>query len=61
MGKMLSQKGGETMWRRFELLWPENEKALVALVEAKGLSRENIILILETLALKDFHSDETAR
>ena len=49
------------MWRRFELLCPENEKALVALVEAKGLSRENIILILETLALKDVHSDETAR
>ena len=46
--------------RRFELLKPENEKALLALLEAKELSREDIILILQTLSLTDYSGRETA-
>lgn len=38
-------------YRRFELIDKEKEQALLALIKQKGLSREDLILILSTLKL----------
>ena len=39
-------------WRRFKLIAPENEEALTAMLNSKGITREDLILIFQTLELR---------
>ena len=39
-------------WRRFELLAPEKEKALLELLERKQLDRQDLLLILSVIRLR---------
>ena len=41
-----------SIMRRFALIDKEKEKAFLTLVKQKGLTRENVILILSTVKLK---------
>lgn len=40
---------GETMWRRFEIIDKSREDALLDLLDKKGISRADLILILRTI------------
>ncbi len=40
------------IWRRFALIDKSKEKAFLTLVKQKGLTREDVILILSTVKLK---------
>lgn len=59
---MTSREGGERKmsWRRFTIKTPEKEKALNELFDKKGITREDLILILSTLELNEsaFESSE---
>lgn len=43
----------ETIYRRFELINKENEKKLNQLINKKGLTRDDLTLILKTIKLTD--------
>lgn len=40
-------------WRRFKLVKPENEKELNKMLGNKNITREDLILILSTLELRE--------
>jgi hypothetical protein len=42
-------------WRRFELLDTSKENKLLELIQAKNLSKEDLIFILETIKLREFN------
>ncbi len=42
----------DPIWRRFEIVDKKKEKALLALAKQKGLTHEDLILILSTVKLK---------
>lgn len=43
----------EEIYRRFELINKENEKKLNQLINEKGLTRDDLTLILKTIKLTD--------
>ena len=52
----------QTEYRRFVIIGTaEQQKALETLIEIRGLSREDLILILHTLALRNPSFDTLAK
>jgi hypothetical protein len=41
------------IWRRFEIVKDENEDRLLELIDNKSLSREDLLLILNTIRIRD--------
>ncbi len=43
----------EMEWRRFEIIDKKNEDKLLKLLDDKNLSREDLLLILNTIKIRD--------
>jgi len=42
-------------WRRFEIIDQDKEDKLSKLIKSKNLSREDVMLILKTIKLREFN------
>jgi hypothetical protein len=51
--EMIKMQVGRMEWRRFELINENDEDKLLKLIKAKNLSRENLMLILKTIKLRE--------
>ncbi len=48
----------QTEYRRFKLIDKSKEKALTLLVKQKGLSKDDLVLILKTLEIRADYKDD---
>lgn len=55
----VKEKGMEELFRRFEVKDEKNLDKFKDLVNEKNLSREDLILVLETVSLKEVINEET--